>query len=78
MYKNLKAELKKNNITALSIAKFLNVRSATIYDKINGKYRFYYDEAKKIKETFFPELPIEYLFETEETIETARKEQPHE
>lgn len=65
MYTNLKRELSKNKIPARKVADVLQCRSSTVYDKINGKYRFYYDEAKKIKDTFFVNLPIEYLFATE-------------
>lgn len=63
MYSNLKAEMARNNIMIKDIANVLNVRYATVSDKINGKYRFYLDEAEKIKLHFFPNLPLEYLFQ---------------
>lgn len=66
MYRNLRAEMARNGLTMGDLAKALNVRRATISDKINGKYRFYYDECLKIKKTFFPDLSIEYLFEKDE------------
>ncbi|MGG3737573.1 helix-turn-helix transcriptional regulator [Aeribacillus pallidus] len=66
MYRNLKAEMARNDLTMGDIAKALNVRRATISDKMNGKYRFYYDECLIIKKTFFPDLPIEYLFEKDD------------
>ncbi|KZR58334.1 hypothetical protein [Pseudobacillus badius] len=66
VYRNLRAEMARNNITIQDIADLLNVRYATACDKMNGKYRFFYDEAKAIKEFFFKDQPLEYLFESDE------------
>lgn len=66
MYRNLLAEMARNDITKKDLADFLGLRYATIVDKTNGKFRFYLDEAFKIKNHFFPDLPIEYLFESDE------------
>lgn len=66
MYRNLEAEMARNKVTKKDIAKLLGVRYATVLDKMNGKYRFYYDEALAIKKAFFPNLNIEYLFDSEE------------
>lgn len=67
MYKNLFNSMKAKNITITQIAELLQVRIATVSDKVNGKSRFYFDEAVKIKKVFFPEYEIEYLFEFEES-----------
>ena len=67
MYRNLLAEMARKNITKKEIANFLDLRVATICDKIKGKYSFKLDEAFKIKKEFFPQLSVEYLFEVEET-----------
>lgn len=64
MYQNLEKEMNMHKVTKVSISKLLNLRYATVIDKFNGKSRFFYDEAKQIKDSFFPELEIEYLFET--------------
>lgn len=64
MYHNLKAEMARKGIKVKDIADLLKVRRATASDKINGKYRFYCDEAIKIKKTFFPDLSIDYLFQS--------------
>ncbi|TDQ39193.1 helix-turn-helix domain-containing protein [Aureibacillus halotolerans] len=65
MHKNLRAEMARNGVTMENVSKLLGVRLATVSDKVNGKYRFYYDEAHTIKHHFFPECSIEYLFATE-------------
>lgn len=66
MYRNLLAEMARKGISKKDIAVFMKVRYATIVDKVNGKYPFKVDEAFKIKQKFFPELTIDYLFCTEE------------
>lgn len=66
MFPNLKAEMARKGITIGMVAEFLNVRPATVSDKINGKFRFYYEEVIAIRNKFFPDLSIEYLFENEE------------
>lgn len=62
MYKNLMIVMKKEGVTQKQIAELLSVRTATVSEKINGKYSFYFDEAVKIKKVFFPYYEIEYLF----------------
>ena len=66
MYKNLEAEMARLGISRKDISRLLNVRYATIIWKLNGKSRFFYDEAIAIKKTFFPTSNVEYLFETEQ------------
>ena len=65
MYPNLRAEMARKRIMITQISSHLKLRHATVSDKINGKFRFYYDEAFEIKKTF-PEHSLEYLFEFEE------------
>lgn len=67
MYKNLKAEMTRNEIQRKDIADFLGLRYATVVDKINGKYQFKLEEAFSIKKRFFPNLSLEYLFETDKS-----------
>lgn len=66
MYPNLRAEMARKRIMITQISSHLKLRHATVSDKINGKFRFYYNEAFEIKKTFFPEHNLEYLFEIEE------------
>lgn len=64
MYPNLRAEMARKRIMITQISSHLKLRHATVSDKINGKFRFYY--VLEIKKTFFPEHNLEYLFEFEE------------
>lgn len=63
MYKNLKAEMARNSVLGKDIAKALGIRQATISSRLTGKTEFSYKEAKRIKDTFFPNVELEYLFE---------------
>lgn len=71
MFSNLRAEMAKRNIKGKDLAALLNVRSATIYDKMNGHYDFTYKETLAIKNHFFPEYELEYLFNQEEEVKDS-------
>lgn len=62
MYRNLLAEMARRGISKKDLALFLEMRYPTVVDKTNGKSRFYLDEAFKIRDRFFPDCKIEYLF----------------
>lgn len=66
MYNNLEAEMVRFGVTRKDIAKLLQVRYATVIDKLKGRYSFTLDEAFAIRDKFFPHLQIEYLFKKEE------------
>lgn len=53
---------KKEQVAIADIADYLGVRSATITDKISGKYDFKFGEAQKIRDKFFPSYDLVYLF----------------
>lgn len=62
MLRNLKAEMAREGVRPKDLAELLEVRVATIYDKLNGHYDFTLNEALKIKNHFFPQHSLEYLF----------------
>ncbi|MDO5517962.1 MAG: helix-turn-helix transcriptional regulator [Clostridium sp.] len=64
MHHNLKTEMNRKNIKRRDMAEFLGVRLATLCDKLNGRYSFKINEAFKIQQRYFPELTIEYLFQS--------------
>jgi DNA-binding XRE family transcriptional regulator len=66
LLKNLRAEMVRINVKPADIAELLGVRYATVIDKLNGRYGFSFKEARKIKCHFFPDMDIEYLFESDE------------
>ena len=67
MYRNLEAELKRNNVSRAQIADVLGVTIATASEKLNHAGRLKLAEAVVIKETFFPSETLEYLFACDET-----------
>lgn len=67
MYRNLLAEMVRKNITRKDISKEVKCNYASVVEKINGKRSFTIEEATIIKEKFFPELLIDYLFKNFES-----------
>nr|DAX63388.1 MAG TPA: SOS-response transcriptional repressor [Caudoviricetes sp.] len=62
MYKNLEAELARNGITRIDIAEVLQLNISTVSNKLTIPKRLKLYEAVKIKEAFFPDLTLDYLF----------------
>lgn len=65
MYPNLNAELARLGWSRKVLADKLEVRYATILDKLNGKYPLTYDECVRIKNLMGADIPLEVLFFTE-------------
>lgn len=61
-YPNLEFEMNKIGLKKKCLAELLGVRTATIYDKLNGKFPFTLDEATEIKKKYFPQKTLDYLF----------------
>lgn len=62
MYKNLKVEMLRQNITYEDIAKTLNISVSSIYKKMQKKVKFSIAEINKIKMLFKENNDFEYLF----------------
>ena len=62
MFRNLKAEMVRKQITGKMIAEHLGINPATVSAKIRNSNRLTVEEAQKIRETFFPEFTFDYLF----------------
>lgn len=62
MLRNLKAEISRNGLSCSDIATVLNKTDRCIRDKLNEKYDFTLSEATKIRNKFFSEMTLEYLF----------------
>lgn len=67
LYPNLTAERKKRKVTIKMIADLFSGRQATISYKLKH-HKFYIDEAMLIRDTFFPDKTINYLFKTDEGV----------
>jgi plasmid maintenance system antidote protein VapI len=65
-YMNLKAEMARKGIKNEEIAKLLGVHRNSIYNKITGPNSFTIEESMKIRDTYFQEFELNYLFATDE------------
>ena len=59
----------RRGINNIQIAKAIGINPSTLSAKLNSYDRLKLCEAEKIKNTFFPDMSIEYLFATEPTTE---------
>ena len=64
-YPELVGEMAKRKVTNGSLAKLLKIHPNSIYYKFN-EGSFSVEDAKLIRDTFFPDKSIEELFQTEE------------
>ena len=61
MYYKIKALMRKNKITFTDVANCLNLTRDTVSKKIYGDAKFTVDEILTLKESFFPEVPLDVL-----------------
>ncbi|UTG99352.1 helix-turn-helix domain-containing protein [Macrococcoides canis] len=69
MLTNLEKVRKEKGVSLVDMADVLKIRYQTVSDKINGISDFKFGEAVLIKNTFFPEYEIEYLFERDDVLQ---------
>ena len=62
-YPYLENEIKRKGIKKKIMAQVLGVDEVTIWHKIQGKRSFTVEQAIFIQKTWFPETPIEVLFQ---------------
>jgi len=62
MYRNLKAEMIRQNVTPQDIAHELNIKTDTARLKVNGKIPTSLDDCQKICTLFNENNSLEYLF----------------
>ena len=63
MFKNLLIEMMREDITKRMIAQELEKSYETIKSRFKGKTQWKENEMFKIRDKFFPDMTIEYLFE---------------
>ena len=62
MYMNLKAEMARNGITNEQLANGIGINPATMSAKLNIAGRMRLDEAQCLRDKFFQEMTMDYLF----------------
>lgn len=63
---NLEAEMKRKKISRNDVANLLGLSYRTIHSRFNGESQWGYSECVKIRNSFFPEMELSYLFQTSE------------
>lgn len=63
--KNLSAEMVRFGIGVPDLQRVLNCTDRTVRNKLSGVTEFSVNEALTIRDSFFPGLRIEYLFQTD-------------
>lgn len=63
MFPNLRAEMARCGVTATDLSKVAHKTDRSIRDKIGGRGDFTLTEIYAIRDAFFPEMTLEYLFE---------------
>lgn len=66
MYPNLAAEMKREGITGKAMASGLGVHSSGFYLILQGKRVLSISMARRIREKFFPDMTLDYLFDVED------------
>lgn len=62
-YPNLEAEMKRNNLNRSDIAKVLGVHVSGVYRMLRGERKISVSQAKTIRDSLFPNLKLDYLFD---------------
>lgn len=62
---NLAAEMARYGITLNDVQNVLGCTDKTARNKVNGTTDFYVHEAMKLRDAYFPNMRIEYLFAKE-------------
>lgn len=68
---NLKGEMAKKGVTIEEVSKLLGIHRNSVANKLNGDSSFTIEEAFKVHDVYFPQMSLNYLFETETTQEGA-------
>lgn len=59
--RNLRAEMVRNGISQKETGKVAGLSTASMYARFQGRTDFKVGELVKIRDTFFPELSLDYL-----------------
>lgn len=59
---NLEAEMKRHGIKRQDIAELINVSYRTVHSRFNGETPWQYAECVLVRDTYFPNMELSYLF----------------
>lgn len=64
LYPNFEAELVRKNLSRKDVANVLGINICTVTPKLKEPKRIKYHEVVAIRNNLFPDLTIDYLFQT--------------
>ncbi len=64
LYPNLEAEMTRMGYTKDDIGKCLNLHASGVYQMLSGKRKLSISRAFKIRDSLFPGMRVDYLFDT--------------
>lgn len=59
---DLEAEMKRIGKTRKDVADLINVSYSTVCSRFNGESQWLYTECVSIRDSWFPDVPLSYLF----------------
>lgn len=62
IHSNLEAEMKRKKISRIDLAKTIGCSYRTINSRFSGESRWVYDECVTIRDEYFPDMELNYLF----------------
>lgn len=65
IFKNLQAEMVRRSVTPVAISKVINKTEKSTRAKLSGRYPFTLPEAKIVRDTFFPGMDLDFLFQAD-------------
>ena len=62
MLRNLKAEMTRSGVCSAALARTIHKSDRAVRDKLAGKTEFTVSDAILLRDTLFPSMSLEYLF----------------
>ena len=63
MFHNLEAEMARSRVTVKDIAKCINKTEKSVRNKLQGIRPFTWPEIVMIRDSYFPDMDLQYLFD---------------
>lgn len=74
MFSNLRAEMIRHSVAATDLARAIHKTDKSVHNKLKGQGDFTLTEVYAIRDTFFPDMSIEYLFSKDTSPQINRLE----
>ena len=65
MLSNLKAEMVRRGVSTTDIGRTISKTERSTRDKISERFSFTIDEARRIRDMYFPGMDLDFLFQSD-------------